>query len=217
MARTPPLVDMHTLELLASRICHDLISPVSAMNNGLEFVSAEGPGVMKEAMELLSYSATIASAKLQVLRLIYGAGGADPNISLDEIRNTLNALVSIENRTKIEWGGALPSPSEQGSGYAKILAATIFLAIDSLPRGGTVSVIGEESLQVRITAEGTSAALRPGVEEALKGAFPAPALAPTTVHPYITALFCAQYGFTVSLVENLAGRVVFTLAKGSVL
>lgn len=214
MTQNPPLVDMHTLELLSSRICHDLISPVSAMNNGLEFIAEGGPSAMKDAMELLGYSASMASAKLQVLRMIYGAGGADPNIALDEIHAALNGLVAAEGRTKIEWDGAsLPAPATQGSGYAKLLAATVLLAIDSLPRGGTVRVSGREDGTALIAAEGTGAALREGTEEALKGAFPAPVLDPRTVHPYISALFCAQYGFVIGIAENTPGKVVFTLSK----
>lgn len=208
---TGPLVDIHTLELLASRICHDLISPVSAMNNGLEFVAEGGPAAMKDAMDLLGYSAATASAKLQVLRMVYGAGGADPNIRLSDIRAMFDALVAPEGKVRIEWDeSSVPQPSSQGSGYAKILASALLLAVDSLPRGGTVKISGADSGAL-ILAEGTGASLREGVEEALKGAFAPPVLDPKTVHPYIAALFCAQYGFEIAVQENAGGHVALAI------
>lgn len=208
-----PLVDLHTLELLASRICHDLISPVSAMNNGLEFLADAGPAAAKEAMDLLGYSATTASAKLQALRLVYGAGGADSNIRLDDIRQTMENLVGQEGRVRLEWAeDTVPAPAEMGSGYAKLLAAVIMIAIEALPRGGTVRISGHDG-GARIAAEGMGAGLREGVEEALKGRFPAPVLDPKTVHPYITALLCAHYGFSMRIVESVSGRLVLMLSE----
>ena len=67
---------------VASRICHDLISPVGAINNGVEFMEemGEDPEQRKDALGLISHSASQASAKLQAFRIAYGAGGRDNNV-----------------------------------------------------------------------------------------------------------------------------------------
>lgn len=210
-----PLVEIHTVELLASRICHDLISPVSAMNNGLEFLGDAGPAAMKEAMELLTYSAAMASAKLQILRMVYGAGGADPTIRIDDIRQMFDALLSLEGKIKVSWDEAsLPPPADQGEGYAKILAATVLMAIESLPRGGSVQVRGDQGTAL-VTAQGTGAALRRGVEQALQARFPAPALDPKTVHPYMVGLLSTHYGFPVRLETAETDRVVLRVGSAA--
>ena len=69
-------IDTHVLEILASKICHDLISPIGAVNNGVELMEEMGPDAGPEATGLIAYSAHQASAKLQVFRVAYGVGGA---------------------------------------------------------------------------------------------------------------------------------------------
>ena len=73
------------IELLASRICHDLVSPVGAINNGVEFMEEMGDDAeqRKEALGLISHSASQASAKLMAFRIAYGSGGREVEEELD--------------------------------------------------------------------------------------------------------------------------------------
>ena len=76
------------IELLASRICHDLVSPVGAINNGVEFMEETGDDAEQraEALNLIAHSASQASAKLMAFRIAYGSGGRDPNIKPEDVQ-----------------------------------------------------------------------------------------------------------------------------------
>src|SRR5690606_38058321 len=91
------------IELLASRICHDLVSPVGAINNGVEFMEDGGPDSMDEALGLISHSASQASAKLMAFRIAYGAGGRDANIKPEDIQKAFSALISADGKISQTW------------------------------------------------------------------------------------------------------------------
>jgi len=68
-------IDTDILELMASKVCHDLISPIGAVNNGIEFLTEMGPDAGEEVTDLIAFSASQASAKLKAFRMAYGVGG----------------------------------------------------------------------------------------------------------------------------------------------
>src|SRR4051812_40758706 len=68
-------IDLRVLELLAARLCHDLIGPVSAIGNGVELLSEDDPEFLSEAVALVGDSARKANARLQFYRFAYGFGG----------------------------------------------------------------------------------------------------------------------------------------------
>ena len=72
------------LEALSSKICHDLISPIGAVNNGLEILEELGADAGEEVIELISFSAAQASAKLRAFRMVYGSGGSDNNLKASD-------------------------------------------------------------------------------------------------------------------------------------
>src|SRR5580765_3931322 len=82
--------------LLCSRLCHDLLSPVGAMSNGLELLAEErDPEMRKRCMELLEQSARTSADKLKFFRLAFGgASGFDYAVPVDEARSVIDALVA---------------------------------------------------------------------------------------------------------------------------
>src|SRR3954470_6811530 len=92
----PAGLEPAVLELLASRVCHDLISPVGAVHNGVEFLQETGVEAGAEAVALIAHSAQQASAKLQIFRLAYGAGGRDPNIKPEDVKKAFASLVDAD-------------------------------------------------------------------------------------------------------------------------
>lgn len=206
-------VDTGVLELLASRICHDLISPVGAVNNGVEFLEEMGADSLDESLELISYSAEQASAKLQAFRLAYGAGGKDPNIKPEDVQKAFSNFIRAEGKVKQSWDpfGPLGPKKSLPVGFCKMLMATLMLAYECLPKGGMTSVEAGETGETKIIAEGNGALLREHMEEALNGLLSPESLDPRLVHPYAIGFIGKSYGFELKVSECAEGRVVFSL------
>src|SRR5438445_7741277 len=105
-------VDLRVLELVCSRICHDLVSPVGAVNNGVELIremaddEAPSSGLESEALALIAHSAEQGSRRLRVLRLAYGAAGADA--PWEELRSALTQFF-MGSRITLIWPDQAPT------------------------------------------------------------------------------------------------------------
>lgn len=210
----PELVDPAVIEVLASRICHDLISPVGAMHNGVEFLQEMGAGNAEDAIGLLAHSAQLASAKLQVFRLAYGAGGRDPNIKPADVKKAFAGLIEPDGKIRQEWDAEKIRTDDIPLGFCKILTGVLLLAAESLPKGGAIGVEPDTkgAGYVRVIAFGPDAGARPQVKEALTRALPAEDLDPRLVHPYVLGVLASHYGFSVELAEHGDGRVVYRVS-----
>ncbi len=204
------------LELLSSRICHDLVSPVGAINNGIEFMEDAGDDKdsISQATELISHSAQSAASRLQVFRIAYGAGGRDGNIKPEDIQKAFGALIRAEGKVRQSWDpfGPLGIDAKE-RGFSKLLMCGLVLAMECLPKGGTVFVDAGTGNETIIKAEGTDAVLRDNVEAALKRTLDADTLDPRLVHPYTMSLIAETYGYTISLADKADGRVTWSLRK----
>lgn len=204
------------LEMLASRICHDIISPVGAVNNGVEFMQEMGPDAMDEAMGLISYSASQAAAKLQAFRMAYGAGGKDPHIKPEDVQKAFSGLISAEGKISQSWDPFGPlGPNPLPLGFCKVLLCGMMLAMEALPKGGTVSVKAGEDGDTVIISEGEGANLREHTEDALNRKIPIGDLDPRLVHPYVIGMIAEMYGFDISVRESQENKVSFTLKSPS--
>jgi histidine phosphotransferase ChpT len=204
--------DTTVLEMLASRICHDLISPVGAVNNGVEFLQETGAHAGDEAIDLIAYSAHQASAKLQAFRLAYGAGGRDPNIKPEDVHRTFGELIGEGTRVSQDWDphtdlGQTGVPL----GLCKILMGTLMLAAEVLPRGGQIRVLAGGTGETIVTAEGQDAGFRPHMEDALARALDLSLLDPRLVHAYTLSMIAAHYGFTLRAAAEETGKVSFSI------
>jgi len=189
--------------LVASRVCHDLISPVGAIVNGLEVLDEEHDASMREfAMDLVQKSARQASAKLQFARLAFGAsGGAGSEIDMVEAGRCAGALMERE-KADLNWSVAAPMlPKSQ----AKLLLNLLLVALNSVARGGRISVeadrTGEETV-LRITADGDRAKLPAGVREILtEGALPNP-LDAHAIQPLYAAMIAKDAGLAITATQE---------------
>lgn len=156
---------------LCSRLCHDLLSPVGAMANGLELLADEkDPEMRKRCFELLEQSARISADKLKFFRLAFGAaGGFDETISASEPRGLIEALVRNNGRIELSWmvaADALPKPA------VKVLLNFSLIAIESLVRGGTLDIAAElrgDVCEIAVRATGPRIAFDATVGRALAG------------------------------------------------
>lgn len=211
---TETAVDSSVIELLASRICHDLISPVGAVHNGVEFLEEMGEA-HGDAINLIAHSAQQASARLQVFRFAYGAGGRDPNIKLEDIYNTFNELLQGDNKIVLEWDPHRSIGFETlPFGICKIIMGGLILAQECLPKGGTINVLpGQEPYTTLIVASGDGANLRSNVDQAIKQNLKVEELDPRLVHPYVLSILAGSYGFIFDIYEQSASEVKFILKQ----
>lgn len=168
--------------LLCSRLCHDLLSPVGALTNGLELLAEErDPEMRQRCLELLEQSARISTDKLKFFRLAFGAaGGFGDMVPLDDARAVVDALAANNGRIEINWqlsGDSLPKPA------VKIMLNFALMAIEALVRGGTIDIaadLGETASELVVRASGTRVAFDPDIGNALEGALAAHELSSRT-------------------------------------
>jgi histidine phosphotransferase ChpT len=207
-------IDAVMLEVLASKICHDLISPIGAVNNGVELIEDMGPDAGPEATALIAFSAQQASAKLQAFRMAYGTGGADANIKPDDVFKAIELIINQDKKIKQEWNPNTPIGlvnDERPKGFCKMLICAILLAMECLPKGGTISVAGGSGVETAVVAKGENASLRGQTGEALSLALDLQGLDPKYVHAAMTGLLAARYGFKVTAKDSGQGFVSITI------
>ena len=157
--------------LLCSRLCHDLLSPVGALNNGLELMADEQDPEMRErCLELLNESARASANKLKFFRLAFGAGGGfGDQIDTREAKAALEGLFGADKRVELGW---MVEDDELPKGAVKLLLNLALIAGDALVRGGRLDVGVERDggLELVIRAEGPRILLDPALRETiLKG------------------------------------------------
>jgi histidine phosphotransferase ChpT len=168
--------------LLCSRLCHDLLSPVGALTNGLELLAEEkDPEMRKRCFELLEQSARISADKLKFFRLAFGAaGGFGELVPVAEPRALIDALVGNNGRITVNWalaGDVLPKPA------VKTLLNLSLIAIEALIRGGTLDIGAEMragASEIVVRAAGARIAFDNEVGRALNGDLPVSALSSRT-------------------------------------
>lgn len=138
MPELPKLSSLDLAALLASRICHDIISPVGALANGLEVLDEDQGEEMREfAMELIQKSAKSASAKLKFSRLAFGASGsAGAYIDTGEAQEVAQLYMEGE-KSDMEWHGMR---SLVPKNRVKLLLNLMLLALGAVPRGGVLNI-----------------------------------------------------------------------------
>ena len=186
--------------LLCSRVCHDVISPVGAIVNGLEVLNDEKDESMRDfAHDLIRKSAATASARLQFARLAFGAAGsAGATIDLGDAEQVARQAPRI----------LLPK------NQVKLLLNMLVIAQSTIPRGGVISasVSGEgETLLLKIVAQGTTARIPPALPSLLKGESETGTIDSHSIQPYYASLIAKAEGLHLTL--DLEGDVATLIAK----
>ncbi|MBO6718420.1 MAG: histidine phosphotransferase [Rhizobiaceae bacterium] len=195
--------------LLCSRVCHDIISPVGAINNGLELLDEGGSD--EDAMALIRASAVNASARLQFARLAFGAAGsAGMQIDTGDAQNVASAFIRNE-KPELEWTGAralLPKNK------VKLLLNLILIANGAIPRGGKITVQLDDldtAPRFTLTASGPMVRVPPKFLELHSGAAPEEPIDAHSVQPYYTLLLANETGMTVNIRAS-ADEITLTAA-----
>ncbi len=182
--------------MLCSRLCHDLLSPVGALSNGLELLADEkDPEMRKRCFELLEQSAKVSTDKLKFFRLAFGAaGGFGEFVEVAEPKALVEALVADKNRIEVNWALAdakLPKDA------VKVLLNLASIAIESLVRGGKLDIgaeLRDGASEIVVRATGPKIAFDDTVGQALEGTLPARDLSSRTAPAHMISLLATQSG-----------------------
>ena len=197
--------------LLCSRLCHDLLSPVGALSNGLELLAEEkDPAMRQRCFELLEQSARSSADKLKFFRLAFGAaGGFGEAVPVAEPKALIEALAGPSGRIALRW---TMSSQTLPKSAVKILLNLALIGIEALVRGGTLEIALEEraggkrggDFEIAIRASGPRIAFDPVVGRALASQLAAGELSSRT----------APAAMIASLAASLGGGVQYALGDG---
>ena len=184
--------------LLCSRVCHDLISPVGAIVNGLEVLAEEKDEATKQfALELIAKSSRVASAKLQYCRIAFGAAGsAGAQIDTGDAEKISRGFLE-DDKTKLDWHlPRLLLPKNR----VKLLLNMLLIAAQGIPRGGRLAIdpVGEgEAMGFKVSATGTNAKVPPNAA-LISGEPVEEALDAHRIQPFYAGLLAKACGLTAS-------------------
>ena len=193
--------------LLCSRLCHDLLSPVGALNNGLELLADETDPEMRErCMELLAESARASANKLKFFRLAFGsAGGFGELVPTEDARVAIESLHGPDGKVKLGWmveAAALPKAS------IKVLLNLALIAGDALVRGGQLD-IAAEGHEIVVRAEGPRMILDPELRNALLGEADPDMITPRAAACWLVHLLVSDHGGSVQVSTPEEGMLMF--------
>ncbi|MDB5406004.1 MAG: hypothetical protein JWL84_916 [Rhodospirillales bacterium] len=206
------LIDMRVIDLLSARLCHELISPVGAIANGVELLGEDDPDFVREATALIAQSAKKAGQRLQFYRFAYGAlsrdgggaGGPDPRELVDGLLDG--------GKVACDWQ---PAADPIATVWRKLGCNLVVLAAEALPRGGRITVVaggGGRTPSLEVAAQGETINLTEDGRDALAMRTDVAELTSRTVHAYYTACVAQQLAAVVTIDETTAGRLVLRVA-----
>ena len=217
MSTPPKLTPSGLSSLMCARICHDLLSPVSALGAAIEVLSDESNADMHEdAIELIKSSAGQTSGKLQFLRLAFGAGGsASGQLGIDFLKTLVEGQFG-GGKHSFSWSA---QSAELGKQHARILLNLLMVTVTSIPRGGEVAIKIEEKSGATILtlkAKGLKARISDMVKTTLSGRMPEDGFDGRSIQPFFTTMLVSEVKGKIDylLSEETATFVAFIPAQG---
>jgi histidine phosphotransferase ChpT len=189
--------------LLCSRLCHDLLSPVGALNNGLELLADEhDPEMRARCLELLSESARASANKLKFFRLAFGAaGGFGEEVDSREAKAAIEGLFGVDGRIELGW---MVGEAALSKTAIKVLLNLALIAGDALVRGGRLDVGAERAngrTEIVVRAEGPRLILDAELRRALLGEISADALTPRAAAAWLIHVIATESGGVIQVSE----------------
>jgi histidine phosphotransferase ChpT len=207
MSERAPPTDLELAALISSKICHDVIGPVSAINNGLEILDEEDDDQAKNyALNVIRNVTETASARLQFARFAFGAAGsAGSQIDLGNAEKLSRGLIG-EGKHKLVWKGK-PGPMEKDK--VKLLLNLVAAAPTAIPRGGEieVNITGTlESPTFLVRCRGVGARPPQYLGDFVNG--PPPQIDAMSIQAYYTLRLAASSGMRMEVVKDGADMIL---------
>jgi histidine phosphotransferase ChpT len=211
MTAVTTLESLDLAALLCSRVCHDLISPVGAIVNGLEVMEDDNDQETRDfALALIKKSVKTASARLQFCRLAFGAAGsAGAQIDIGDAEKVARGFLE-DDKTKLAWN--LPRLL-LAKNRVKLLLNMLVIAGQTIPRGGMITVdpVGEgDALSFKVTANGLNAKIPQAIPVLLEGGTHDGSVDAHAIQPYYAGLLARACGLKVTIA--LEGEAVVIAA-----
>lgn len=207
-------IDMRAMELLSSKICHDLVSPVSAINNGVELIDDIGGSVIGEALKLIGDSAGHAARRLRLFRMAYGRAGSEVALTVKDVKAVAEQYMT-GGKIVLHWPDGAPGMNlAERKGLLKVLLNLTLVAEESLAYGGAITLRADLSLDkdsCRLEVVGRGAHLSPAAQAALDGTAAIEDLSPRTIQAYVTGRFAEQFGYKLNVDQSAPDRLDLTL------
>jgi histidine phosphotransferase ChpT len=198
--------DLQILELVCSRLCHDLISPVGAVGNGLELMAEEGDDeLLADARRLVESSTQRASSLLQMFRCAYGNAGNQASFGAGEAVKLAREGLDPH---RVEFRFDLPAVASWPQGFGKLLLNGILTTSEWLPRGGVLTLAASESGGTAVfglTVEGQQAGYSPDAARLLALDRTGIELTAHNIQPYLTGLIAAHHKVRLEPSQPAAG------------
>jgi histidine phosphotransferase ChpT len=194
--------------LVASRICHDMVEPMSAIIQGLEMIKDGDGKPDPDALSLLDNGVGKAWAKLEFFRFAMAGAMAEGESTLEEGQAVAVKLYGVL-KPELVWNApkvAMPRPA------VRVIVNLLLIANECLPRGGTVTLTAAKTAdggEVIVTAKGPRAKLREATAIALRG--DEGELSGHTIQPTLTGLLARQGG--VELIARESEECVELVAR----
>lgn len=204
-------VDLAVAQLLCSRLCHDIVSPIGAVNAGLELLeeAADDDG---RALDLIATSAAEAARRLAFYRVAFGLGaGVAGPAPMQEARGLAAGFLQGAKAT-LDWPADAGSTPEGAVApdAVKVVLNMVLIASESLPRGGTIGVKVkslDDGLGLAVVAAGDGARLRDDLRQALAGEATADGLSARNVHGHLAQCLARGLGGEIEIGEGPGGEV----------
>ena len=203
-------------ELLCSRLCHDLITPIGAINTGLELFEEqtfEKSEETEEIIGLIQQSASTASARLGFYRAAFGGSGN--GLPLKDVKRLVEKYFA-QGKLKFSW----ESPFEDQlslSHWCRILMNMILWVQECAPRGGTLNVRPYQTHlpRIELELEADTISLQAESQRALSGEVLLKDITPRTIQPYLLYLLAKDIDVTFELNQPTHRKLIFTAKKAS--
>lgn len=180
--------------LIGSRICHDLISPVGAINNGIELIQMTVPSLGPE-MALISESVTNASARIRFFRIAFGAAG-EQMVGRAEVISILKDVYA-ETRLSVVWGPIEPEPRQR----LRLTFLALLCMETAMPYGGRIEVANDAD-RISITGHADKFKIDEALWNAMSGPQPDYDLRPAQVQFGLLPFLAEQNGFTLDIATS---------------
>lgn len=197
--------------LLCSRLCHDLLSPVGALNNGLELLADEtDPAMRARCMELLNESARVSANKLKFFRLAFGAaGGFGERVDTREAQVAIEGLLGDNKRLTLNW---VVERADLTKSAIKVLLNLSMIAGDALLRGGRLTIGAEDSdglTEIVLHAEGPRVVLDPELRAVLVDGAADEAITPRAAAAYMVHAIAEEAGGSIVVSDGEDASLMF--------
>ncbi|MCA8928678.1 MAG: hypothetical protein KDC18_11455 [Alphaproteobacteria bacterium] len=166
-------VDLGIVELICSRLCHDMVGPIGAATNGIELLREMGSTADPDIIDLTDTSARTAWRRLEFFRVAFGTAGGRDGWGTNELSQLAQNMLR-DGKVRLDWRAEPDVTAVQGRG-AKLVLNLILLVAEAMARGGVLTVQlsrGDGTLTLSLIGSGQNAALNPRVASTVTGKVP---------------------------------------------